>query len=61
MDIKGGAVANSLKALGSLAYPHISHTLINYKLSVATCAFNTYPQITKMLTTTNFINTKGWE
>ena len=30
-------------------------------LTEATCGFINYPQITTLLTTTSFINTKGWE
>ena len=45
----------------SAAYPHSINASFTQISSEATCAFNTYPQITSLLTTTKFINTKSGE
>ena len=42
-------------------YPHIINLSYTSSLKSATCGFSSYPQITTLLTTTNFINTKSGE
>jgi hypothetical protein len=52
-------VANLIIRGSRLPFPQVSLPGNTLNSRRATCAFNTYPQITRMLTTTNFITTRG--
>jgi len=49
------------KSLSGVVYPQFINPLITRFSTLSTCSFNNYPQITTLLTTTNFINTKSGE
>ena len=54
-------MVKSRPAAFSATYPHSINPSVTSLTKRATCTFNIYPQITSLLTTTKFINTKSGE